>query len=335
MGYLALGPVLYRLEAAKPRQAELPMVRWSIAKIEAQTQQALHVVAQPGTAQSNVAQSNTVRPSVAQPDEARAGAGQSLAQSVNQFAAPQPAAPKLERALPDLKPLEPYDIYTIGSRATGDLRLKFATTIYNAGQGPLETRGARNAAGQLEVFQYVYEGEEVNRGRSVGTFNYNHRHGHLHFDEFAHYELWTVDEDGGLLKPVADNQKVGFCLMDIKNMASDQTHLESGLIGETGGPVYAGCREDIQGISPGWGDEYVSQLYEQDLDLTGVPGGRYALIITTNPSRKIEEANYLNNAATVYLTLENEKVVVAPETVLSGGLASREFVSLEQRQFTT
>ena len=312
LGYLALGPVLYRFEAAKPRQAELPMARWSIAKIEAQTRQVLHVVAQPSSAQPI-----EVQPNMAQPDEARAGAGQSLAQPVNQSAASRPAAVKLQRALPDLKPLEPYDIYTIGSRATGDLRLKFAATIYNAGRGPLETRGARTAAGQLEVFQYVYEGEKAKRGRPVGTFDYDHRHGHLHFDEFARYELWTAGADGRLLERVAENQKVGFCLMDIKNMASNRTHLESGLIGETGGPVYAGCREDIQGISPGWGDEYVSQLYEQDLDLTGVPGGRYALVITTNPNRKIEESSYDNNAATVYLTLEGEKVAGSPEKVAS------------------
>ncbi len=288
------------------------MARWSIAKIEAQTRRALHVVAQPGSAQPT-----RVQPNRAQPDEVRAGVGQFLEQPVNQPAASRPTATNPQRALPDLKPLEPYDVYTIGSRATGDLRLKFATTIYNTGQGPLETRGARNREGQLEVYQYVYEGDEAKRGQEVGTFDYNHRHGHLHFDEFAHYELWAVGAAGELLEPVADNQKVGFCLMDIKNMATDKTHLGSGLIDKTGGPVYAGCREDIQGISPGWGDEYLALLYEQDLDLTGVPGGRYALVITTNPNRKIEEANYDNNAATVYLTLANEKVVGSPEKVVS------------------
>ena len=298
VSYLALGPVFYRLEAAKPRQAELPMARWSIGKIEAQSQKALYVVAR----------NNGARP----------GASEVPAQLA---ASPAGRAAKVQgakqRALPDLRPLEPYDVYTVGSRATGDLRLKFATTIYNAGRGPLETRGARNAAGQLEVYQYVYEGDAAKRGRAVGTFDYNHRHGHLHFDEFAHYGLWMVDADGGLLERVADNEKVGFCLMDIKDMTTAKTHLESGLIGQTGGPVYAGCREDIQGISPGWGDEYVALLYEQDLDLTAVPEGRYALLITTNPNRKIEEADYKNNTATVYLTLEDEKVVGSPEKLTS------------------
>ena len=238
-------------------RGSLPMASWSVPEIETQNVRALHVL---GAAQA------------------------------------QGATPR--RALPDLKPLAPYDIYTVGSRAAGDLRLKFATTIYNAGRGPLETRGARNPeTGQLEVYQYVYEGEEAKKGRSVGTFNYDHRHGHLHFAEFARYELWTLGAKGKLSKRVVDNEKVGFCLMDIKAMASDATHLESGLIGQVGGPVYAGCREDIQGISPGWGDEYLALLYEQDLDLTGVPGGRYALLITSNPQREIEERRYDNNVA--------------------------------------
>lgn len=264
---------------AKPRAA-LPMADWSVPRIETENARALHVLGAARPAQT----------------------------------------PPPRRALPDLRPLRPYDIYTVGSRAAGDLRLKFATTIYNAGRGPLETRGAENPeTGALEVYQYVYEGGRAVQGRAVGTFNYNHRHGHLHFDEFARYELWTVGANNRPLARVAQNQKVGFCLMDIKNMATAATHLESGLVGEVGGPVYAGCREDVQGISPGWGDEYLALLYEQDLDLTDVPAGRYALRITTNPDREIEEARYDNNEAVVYLTLQNEKVVWTSEAVTNGG----------------
>ena len=71
------------------------------------------------------------------------------------LASPPPAAvkTKLTRALaplparhpglrlPDLQTLKPYDIHTVGSPSGGDLRLKFGTTIWNAGPGPLETRG--------------------------------------------------------------------------------------------------------------------------------------------------------------------------------------------------
>ncbi len=283
--YLALGPIVYLRGAAQPGKAELPMASWSVRQIEAQSREALHVL-------------GAMSPDAAQKD----------------------AADRVQRFLPDLKPLTPNDIYTVGSRAGGDLRLKFATTIYNAGRGPLETRGARNPrGGALEVYQYVYEGERAVKGRPVGTFNYNHRHGHLHFDDFARYELWALDARGRRTERVADNAKVGFCLMDIKNMATDRTHLESGLIEKPGGPVYAGCRRDIQGISVGWGDEYLALLFEQDLELSGVPSGDYALVVTTNPQRRLEELRYDNNAAVAYLTLSGEEVVWSSEAAAAGG----------------
>lgn len=263
------------------------MSRWSLAEIEAQNRAALLVVA-PVTA-----------PATASP--------------VAQAAAPTRPAPP-QRFLPDLRPLVPKDVYTVGSRAGGDLRLKFDTTIWNAGRGPLETRGAKNpATGQLEVYQYVYQGEQAVRGRAVGTFDYSQRHGHLHFDDFAHYQLWSLDAQGKRKKQVADNAKVGFCLMDIKDIGTDKTHLESGSIGKPGGPVYAGCREDVQGVSVGWGDEYLALLYEQDLELTNVPDGRYALVVTTNPERRLEELDYRNNTASVGVVIENGVVTALLE----------------------
>ena len=47
-------------------------------------------------------------------------------------------------------------------------------------------------------------------------------------------------------------------------------------------------------------------------------GGRYALRITSNPDREIEEVRYDNNEAVAYLTLEDEKVVWSSERVESG-----------------
>jgi hypothetical protein len=48
------------------------------------------------------------------------------------------------RLLPNLKIFAPTDVHVVGSRASGDLRLKFGIAIWNAGAGPLETRGAKN-----------------------------------------------------------------------------------------------------------------------------------------------------------------------------------------------
>ena len=210
--------------------------------------------------------------------------------------------------LPDLQILDPYDIHTVGSPSGGDLRLKFGTMIWNAGAGPLETRGAQNPrTKQLEVYQYLYpRGEgDAQRGRRIGTFDYNHRHGHLHLQTFARYQLWSLDPAGEPAEPVATNDKVGFCLMDIKPVDGRRPNAAPA-------PVYAGCRADVQGISVGYGDEYVAQLFEQDLDLTGLPDGNYALVTVANPDREIAEVRSGNNTAAVMLALQGGALVPYP-----------------------
>jgi hypothetical protein len=210
--------------------------------------------------------------------------------------------------LPDLQILDPYDIHTVGNQEAGDLRLKFGTMIWNAGAGPLETRGAQNPqTEQLEVYQYLYpQGDgQVQRGRRIGTFDYNHRHGHLHLQTFARYQLWSLGPRGEPEEPVATNDKVGFCLMDIEPVDVERRNAAPA-------PVYAGCRADIQGISVGYGDEYVAQLLEQDLDITDLPDGNYALVTVANPDLEIDEARYRNNTSVVMIALEEGALVPYP-----------------------
>ena len=217
-----------------------------------------------------------------------------------------PSGPQLR--LPDLEIREPYDIHTVGSRDDGDLRLKFATMIWNAGTGPLETRGAQNpATGQLEVYQYVYPrgSGAARRGRRIGTFDYNHRHGHLHLQTFARYQLWSLDARGNPDEVVASNSKVGFCLMDITPIDLERPNAAAA-------PAYTGCRAEVQGISVGYGDEYVAQLFEQDLKIADLPDGNYALVTSANPDREINEARYGNNTSVVMIALQGGALVSYP-----------------------
>ena len=218
-------------------------------------------------------------------------------------------APRREdaRLLPNLRIFDPTNLHVVGSRASDNLRLKFGTTIWNAGAGPLETRGATNLrTGALEVHQFFHTaGGRVTRGPRIGTFNYNHRHGHLHLEAFARYELWSLDDAGRPFELVALNRKVGFCLMDINPV-------DISLRNAAQAPVYSGCRADVQGISVGYGDEYVAQLFEQDLDINGLPDGNYSLVTTANPSTTLVEADYADNVASVQLRLRGGTVDVLP-----------------------
>lgn len=207
--------------------------------------------------------------------------------------------------LPDIRILEPSSPYLVDQRPSGDRRLKFTTTIWNAGPGPIEVRGHEDpASGRLAVQQVLHtaDGGTV-PGDLVGRFQFEHRHGHLHLAGFARYELWSVGENWELDEIVAKNEKVGFCLMD--NIVVDE-----GLIAPDAEPVYPiDCGADVQGISPGYGDVYVAQLYEQDIVITDLEDGRYALVNVANPEHSILEADYGNNVETTYLTLDGRLVI--------------------------
>lgn len=204
--------------------------------------------------------------------------------------------------LPDLQIRPPADVSVVGSRAAGTLRLKFATTIWNAGDGPVEVRGSQNTEAALQVEQYLHRtsGGPV-PDRAVGEFDFDHRHGHLHLGGFARYELWSLDEVGDEVELVAENAKVGFCLMD--NLPIDE-------LSAPPEPVYADCDAEVQGISVGYGDIYVAALYEQDLDVSHVPDGRYRLLNLANPDASVRELDYENNSAFVDLVISGGSVAL-------------------------
>jgi hypothetical protein len=64
-----------------------------------------------------------------------------------------------------------------------------------------------------------------------------------------------------------------------------------------------GLLEVREGISPGYGDDYVPRLEGQYVDITSVPAGRYVLVHRANPERSLEESYYGNNASSVLLDL--------------------------------
>jgi hypothetical protein len=54
-----------------------------------------------------------------------------------------------------------------------------------------------------------------------------------------------------------------------------------------------------QGSSVGYTDRYPAFFHGQDLELTGLPAGRYLLVQTANPERRLREVDYSNNAASL------------------------------------
>jgi len=111
-------------------------------------------------------------------------------------------------------------------------------------------------------------------------------HGHYHFSAFADYRLV-----GSAGLPVANGNKVGFCLRDSARFNATAPP----------GPRY-NC--DYQGIQSGWADIYDASLPCQWVDLTGVAPGLYVLEIEVNPEGRLAETSRSNNLTRMSLVID-------------------------------
>ena len=231
-------------------------------------------------------------------DEVYPSVEEVVAQNRTQLMMVSAEPPEPSPLLPDLVAYPPSDLGLVGSSAEGTLRLKFTTRFSNQGDGPLEVRPESDDSPAL--LQIVYSADSdapLDERAGVGHYTFEQRHGHLHIDSFAHYELWSVDAQGELEESLVSNPKVGFCLIDAEIADPEMTSKEM--------QVYWGCRSEVQGLSPGWGDVYTAQLAVQDLNVSGLPNGRYALVNVINVQESLLESDYSNNRAWVYLGIED------------------------------
>ena len=203
-----------------------------------------------------------------------------------------------QELLPDLvqSPPRALDVYRAGDK----WRLAFLSAVENDGPGPMLLVGKRpdESAPAMSVEQLVRRPDGSASSRSVDggiRFVRSETHRHWHFLDFERYDILTADG-----KTVGRDQKTGFCLGDRYN-ASRSIRLP----GEPEQPVWTqecgrGQPERLivhEGISPGYGDDYVPQLEGQWIDITGLPAGNYVLRHRVNVERVLRESDYGNNSA--------------------------------------
>ena len=205
--------------------------------------------------------------------------------------------------LPDLDQAPPSAISVL--ERDGRERLLFLSAVENVGAGPLVVSGRRDADERdMRASQLVrrFDGSTATvplRARLRFVVSETHRHWHLL--GFETYELRTVDG-----QTLGRDHKTGFCLGD-RYDASVSTRLP-------GEPVRAFWTQEcgrgqterrriLEGISPGFGDDYVPLLEGQFIDVTGLAPGRYVVVHRVNSDRDIRESGYANNAASALLEL--------------------------------
>jgi hypothetical protein len=227
-------------------------------------------------------------------------------------ASAQVAAPEL---LPDLIGQPAQDLSIQESGGTRNLRL--ATTVANAGAGPLEVYpvsggdcdGDGNPANDRLAYQRVFRdvdgSGDFSRAVDVdsaahlaGCMIFHPAHMHWHFEDFASYQL----REPGSGTVVAANSKVSFCMID-------SSPFYPALPGFAASRFFTSCdQDDAEGISVGWGDTYGSSLAGQTIDVTGLPDGDYCLAVTGDPSDILRESDEQDNEAVTPIFLSEASV---------------------------
>jgi hypothetical protein len=214
------------------------------------------------------------------------------------------SAKHTEALLPDLAQDPPSQISVQQVAAPNGLqfRLGFRSAVSNVGKGPLIVTGSRpDARSPMRADQLVKLSNgalrtyrDILRMRYVYTPTHNHFHV-LHFDR---YSLRTLS--GRRVRP---DQKTGFCLGD-REEASLARLNPAPYYGPLTGECDRGHPEALrvlEGLTPGWLDDYGPQLEGQYIDITGLPAGQYSLVHQANADGRIREHDRHNDVASALI----------------------------------
>src|SRR5262249_28303883 len=161
-----------------------------------------------------------------------------------------------------------YGWYLDKTTEPGHTLLRLSNSVANQGAGKLELRGgAINPDGTQQVYQRIYRDDGTFFDVLAGNFVYHPEHMHIHFEDFAQYNLRPVNADGSPGALIAGGQKTSFAV-------EDTAVYNSSLPGFSSTSAYNSAGQ-IQGLSVGWADVYNANLADQWIDITGVAPGTY------------------------------------------------------------
>ena len=214
------------------------------------------------------------------------------------------AAAATER-LPDLEQEVPTKLGITRHARAPHWRLGFRSAVRNVGDGPLIINGRRPQPGvETMVADQVVEreGAPAELLPGAGRLRYvrarDHRHWHLL--GFDRYELRRANG-----RVLVTDRKSGFCLGDRYTVRGRDLPTRVPKPAYTGRcgldrPELMGIRE---GISVGYGDDYVANLEGQWLPLDRLRAGRYLLVHRANADGRLRETSRANNEASVVIRL--------------------------------
>lgn len=185
--------------------------------------------------------------------------------------------------LPTIIPLAPFNIQTGDADDESGPAMRFSFSTANVGDVPLDIVGAVGTDELTPAHQCVrWAAPRVClERREVGGIYWHEPHGHFHFSDYALYELRELDAER---QPVTDadglvatSEKISFCLIDSEPYGDPHPLYPT--------PFYLSCLAGagFMGLSPGWQDIYPPRRPGQQILLSDIPDGDYALLATLDP----------------------------------------------------
>jgi hypothetical protein len=182
--------------------------------------------------------------------------------------------------------------------------LRYSTTHWNFGAGPLEIQGGgRVAACQIDGVAYdqcTHATQNVRNAAGdlvathpAGVSIFHPAHNHWHQNGVAMFAVRASLEGPAI---GATGYKTTFCLVDLDKLGGTKGSER----------VYWECNGDLQGISSGWGDEYHHSTQGQELDVTGLPAGEYYLTHDADPDQHWLESSDVDNRSWVKFRLSRK-----------------------------
>lgn len=221
---------------------------------------------------------------------------------------------------PDLRSLPAWGIQ-LNRKGTV---LRFAATVWNAGDSPLVVDGFRREGEDvMDAYQYFYDADGNETGhQAVGQMHWHaQNHNHWHFEDFARYRLLDAD-----LGQAVVSTKQSFCLANTDavdyTVPNAEWHPENtDLATACGGYDALSVREVL---ASGSGDTYLQFRHGQAFPIEDLPNGTYWIAVEANPeadgARNLVELDTTNNDSLRKVTLkgpvDDRRVVVAPVGII-------------------
>ena len=224
-----------------------------------------------------------------------AAIGFMLAVSLGSNITAEPQGVPSEALLPDISPGIPKHL-NIHNQQQNEF-LRFTNVWANVGEGALEFEEGEVQGETQQAFQNLYD-DAGNFGiiteniwhEPVGDYIFHPGHNHWHIDDVGEFSV-RVDDNGspGDVAPGAGTLKIGFCIVDVFKYNGDES--------PTSQKIYWDCELDLQGIQPGWVDQYHQSVEGNEIDITNVPNGTYFLVHEWNPFGAFVDEDNTNNEA--------------------------------------